>query len=481
MNMACRTIETVEQDKLKSLAKGSCILALTLTKHPFDILITSVDYSEEERDAVELVLLNLDGYLYIPNVCMYYNLLETTYRTIDPEYYDFALMCCCCLSTTLDGIKLDQLQAAESIVGLVRTISDPSEDSFNITSRSSIPIKNVDRVCNCILTSDLYERIFTLHQRGLMEKYKKNINTIIKDIGNKKKKKKTQKIICNNEKELVYSVKHLGSGQYGTVTSIKTLDGKKLARKEQTQLDPFIREVVMMACLKHKNIVHIHKFSTRDYTIDTSVYPYTLDSLIKGKLLTKNLIRHFTRQLFGGLSYLHSCGVMHGDLKPNNIFITSKQTLKLADFGMTISCCTRERRTMLSKYVSWAYRPYELYNVMDGKISSYSLDGSNEYSSDGDIHSSGSSSGSAGSCKDTSEYSYEIDIWAAGVMILQMYDKGFFASSEEGMKKGIEAILKDHGVVLTIDMEEDLGMVVRQCFAPAAIRPNALQCLSMLN
>ena len=43
------------------------------------------------------------------------------------------------------------------------------------------------------------------------------------------------------------------------------------------------------------------------------------------------------RQIFTGLEYLHTCGITHKDLKPDNILVTSADplTVKLTDFGLS--------------------------------------------------------------------------------------------------------------------------------------------------
>ncbi|CAG8669294.1 2531_t:CDS:2, partial [Acaulospora colombiana] len=38
--------------------------------------------------------------------------------------------------------------------------------------------------------------------------------------------------------------------------------------------------------------------------------------------------------LLSGIKYCHSRGVLHRDLKPQNLLIDSAETLKLADFGL---------------------------------------------------------------------------------------------------------------------------------------------------
>ena len=46
------------------------------------------------------------------------------------------------------------------------------------------------------------------------------------------------------------------------------------------------------------------------------------------------LLARWLQQIMQALSYVHSCGVLHRDLKSPNIFITRHDTVKLGDFGL---------------------------------------------------------------------------------------------------------------------------------------------------
>lgn len=59
-----------------------------------------------------------------------------------------------------------------------------------------------------------------------------------------------------------------------------------------------------------------------------------LESLItSSKKLELPLVQHIVKQLIGCIKYLNDNGILHGDIKPQNIMITKDYTIKLIDFG----------------------------------------------------------------------------------------------------------------------------------------------------
>jgi serine/threonine-protein kinase ULK4 len=56
--------------------------------------------------------------------------------------------------------------------------------------------------------------------------------------------------------------------------------------------------------------------------------------LEQDKKLPEESVKKFAYELLEGLSYLHSQGIIFGDLKPSNILINDFCKLKLSDFGL---------------------------------------------------------------------------------------------------------------------------------------------------
>ena len=46
-----------------------------------------------------------------------------------------------------------------------------------------------------------------------------------------------------------------------------------------------------------------------------------------------NELKGILQQLLRGVAHVHACGLMHRDLKPDNVLITGEGVVKLADFG----------------------------------------------------------------------------------------------------------------------------------------------------
>jgi len=135
----------------------------------------------------------------------------------------------------------------------------------------------------------------------------------------------------------------LGGGSFGTVfrahdtTLDRTVALKVLRPGSPVPPQALLSEARVAAALNHPNICIIHSV---DATLGPPmiVMEYVdgkpLDQLSSGKALEPNVVAALGRQVADGMATAHSHGVIHGDLKPANILVTSHGVVKVMDFGM---------------------------------------------------------------------------------------------------------------------------------------------------
>eukprot|EP01036_Dinobryon_divergens_P026889 gene26889-35583_t len=98
-----------------------------------------------------------------------------------------------------------------------------------------------------------------------------------------------------------------------------------------------LREITILRQLKHPNITEL-KNVVQDQVRLFMVFEF-MDKPLKRYFedydgpLTPELVRSYTCQLLRGLHYCHVRGVMHRDLKPQNILVSRDGRLKISDFS----------------------------------------------------------------------------------------------------------------------------------------------------
>lgn len=103
-------------------------------------------------------------------------------------------------------------------------------------------------------------------------------------------------------------------------------------------LAAFDREATVIARLQHQNIVGVYdagSYEDRQYIVMEYVHGFSLRQLLEtqGRMTEAEAIRYGT-QVAGALQYAHSQGVVHCDIKPENILINEGGVAKIADFGV---------------------------------------------------------------------------------------------------------------------------------------------------
>ena len=111
-----------------------------------------------------------------------------------------------------------------------------------------------------------------------------------------------------------------------------------VTRREEVLIE-LQREFQHLQLLSHPNIVRVHEFDR-----DGDVAFFTMELLngapLSGVLSVRNataLPRPYAfaimRDVGAAISYAHSHGVVHGDINPQNIFVTNEGDLRVLDFG----------------------------------------------------------------------------------------------------------------------------------------------------
>jgi serine/threonine-protein kinase len=145
-------------------------------------------------------------------------------------------------------------------------------------------------------------------------------------------------------------VSRVGSGGMAEVYEATDIFSKKIVAikimkedllKNPENLKRFKYELISSASLNHPNIVKVYNQGEVDGR------PYIANEFIKGQTLKEKLdfstslsvheSCEIMLQLCSAVNYIHQHGVIHRDIKPQNIYYMSDGTVKLGDFGIAIN------------------------------------------------------------------------------------------------------------------------------------------------
>eukprot|EP00066_Takifugu_rubripes_P007630 XP_003973308.1 PREDICTED: NUAK family SNF1-like kinase 2 [Takifugu rubripes] len=139
----------------------------------------------------------------------------------------------------------------------------------------------------------------------------------------------------------------LGKGTYGKVkkarersarlVAIKSIRKEKI--KDEQDLVHIRREIEIMSTLCHPHIITIYEvFENKDkivivmeYASRGDLYDYICDK----RNISEREARHFFRQIVSAVHYCHQNGIVHRDLKLENILLDGSGNVKIADFGLS--------------------------------------------------------------------------------------------------------------------------------------------------
>ena len=139
----------------------------------------------------------------------------------------------------------------------------------------------------------------------------------------------------------------LGEGEFGKVKMGWKRDGGvqvaiKLIRRETlgnnpSRLPKIYREISILRGLQHPNIVRLHEMVETERHIGI-ILEYAsggelFDYILQHRFLKDNAARRLFAQLVSGVGYLHKKGIVHRDLKLENLLLDRHRNIIITDFG----------------------------------------------------------------------------------------------------------------------------------------------------
>lgn len=223
-----------------------------------------------------------------------------------------------------------------------------------------------------------------LAQKKREEKRRKNQQII----------KKLQSICTDgNPNDLYEDLVKIGQGASGGVyiahdvnDSSKTVAIKQMNLEQQPKKELIINEILVMKGSKHENIVnYIDSYLLKGdlWVVMEYMEGGSLTEIVTHSVMTEAQIGAVCRETLKGLQFLHSKGVIHRDIKSDNILLNVEGRIKMTDFGFCaqINELNLKRTTMVGT-------PYWMApEVVSRK-----------------------------------EYGPQVDIWSLGIMIIEMIE-----------------------------------------------------------
>lgn len=175
--------------------------------------------------------------------------------------------------------------------------------------------------------------------------------------------------------------KKIGQGSYATVHLADYVDGSggkkmrlacKIFDKDKAPrdfLDKFFpRELDILTKIENAHIIQVHSILQRGSRVFIFMrYADNgdlLDFIKRNGVVPEQQAKLWFRQMASGLQYLHNKNIAHRDLKCENILLSRRFNVKLADFGFARFCVDSDGRRVLSQTYcgSAAYAAPEVVN-----------------------------------------------------------------------------------------------------------------------
>lgn len=179
--------------------------------------------------------------------------------------------------------------------------------------------------------------------------------------------------------------KKIGSGSQGTVylcldPQLKRKVAIKLLNKPfmggETDAAAFEREAEALGKFQHQNIVTVYdvgQFKGRPYIVFEYIQGQLLSDLISQGKMALPRVMEFMTGIVEGVSKAHKAGVVHRDLKPQNIIINGDGLAKIMDFGIALLVDGQEKSESLVGTPRYMAPEYIRQQLVSPSIDVFSL------------------------------------------------------------------------------------------------------------
>lgn len=196
-----------------------------------------------------------------------------------------------------------------------------------------------------------------------------------------------------NPRDVFSNIKQIGQGASGSVYVAAKKSGEKVALKKvkpenKTESDALEMEIRMMCCTRHPNLIKCHEtynfggymWISMEYMDGGCLTDVLENYQAKRTTMSEGEIAFVLREVLKGLMFMHGMKRLHRDIKSDNVLITGKGNIKLADFGFCAEL-TEERK----KRTTCVGTPYWMAPELIRQ----------------------------------SEYDYKVDLWSVGILAIE--------------------------------------------------------------